>query len=79
MNRIDLTQINKGESVKVIEINGGQKFKERVEAIGLREGSQIIKLSTQFLSGPITIKIGRIKLAIGQGMARKIFVDGKNK
>ena len=79
MDKKDLTQINKGKSVKVVEINGGQKFKEKVDAIGLRVGSRIIKLSAQVLSGPITIKIGNTKLAIGHGMAKKIFVDGNNR
>jgi len=75
----DLTEIKKGETVKVVEINGGQKFREKIDAIGLRVGSLIIKLSTQVLKGPVTIKIGSTKLALGHGMAKKILVDGKNK
>ena len=74
----DLTQICKGKSVRVVEITGGHKFKEKIDAIGLRVGSRIIKLSAQVLSGPVTIKIGNTKLAIGHGMAKKILVDGKN-
>jgi len=77
MNKRDLTQIKKGESVNVVEINGGQKFRDKVDAMGLRVGSRIIKISAQVLSGPITIKIGNTKLAIGHGMAKKILVDGK--
>jgi len=77
MNKRDLTQIKKGESVNVVEINGGQKFRDKVDAVGLRVGSRIIKISAQVLSGPITIKIGNTKLAIGHGMAKKILVDGK--
>jgi ferrous iron transport protein A len=74
----DLTQIKKGETVKVVEINGGRQFKDKVDAIGLRIGSRVVKLSTQVLKGPVTIKIGSTKLAIGHGMAKKILVDGKN-
>lgn len=74
----DLTQITSGETVRVVEINGGHRFRERVDAIGLRVGSRIIKLSAQVLSGPVTIKIGSTKLAIGHSMAKKILVDGKN-
>jgi len=77
MNERDLTQIKKGESVNVVEINGGQKFRDKVDAMGLRVGSRIIKISAQVLSGPITIQIGNTKLAIGHGMAKKILVDGK--
>lgn len=74
----DLTQITSGETVRVVEINGGHRFREKVDAIGLRVGSRIIKLSAQILSGPVTIKIGRTKVAIGHSMAKKILVDGKN-
>ena len=77
MSQRDLTQIKKGESVNVVEINGGQKFRDKIDAMGLRVGSRIIKISAQVLSGPITIKIGNTKLAIGHGMAKKILVDGK--
>jgi ferrous iron transport protein A len=72
----DLTQINKGKTVKVVEITGGQQFQKKIDAIGLRIGSRIVKLSTQVMNGPVTIKIGSTKLAIGHGMAKKILVDG---
>ncbi len=78
MNKRDLTQIKKGESVNVVEINGGQKFRDKVDAMGLRVGSRIIKISAQILSGPITIRIGNTQLAIGHGMAKQILADGKN-
>ncbi len=74
----DLTQIKEGQAVKVVEINGGRQFQNKIDAIGLRVGSQIIKLSAQVLNGPVTIKIGSTKLAIGHGMAKKILVDGNS-
>ena len=74
---MDLTQINKGEFVKVVEIMGGQNFKDKVDAIGLRVGSHIVKLSTQVLRGPVTIKLGNTKIALGYGMASKILVESK--
>lgn len=76
MDLKNLTQIKEGKLVKVVEINGGQQFRRKIDAIGLRVGSQIIKVSAQVLNGPVTIKIGSTKLAIGHGMAQKILVDG---
>jgi ferrous iron transport protein A len=76
MDMKDLTQLTKGKIAQVVEINGGHEFKEKVDAIGLRVGSKIIKLSAQMMKGPVTIQIGNTKLAIGHGMAKKIFVDG---
>lgn len=78
MDLKDLTQIKEGAMVEVVEINGGHQFQKKIDAIGLHVGSQIVKLSAQVLNGPITIKIGSTKLAIGHGMAKKILVDGKN-
>ena len=78
MNQKDLTQIKEGKTVKVVEINGGQQFQKKIDAIGLRIGSKITKVSAQMLNGPITIKIGSTKLALGHGMAKKIIVDGKS-
>ena len=74
----DLTRIKEGQAVKVVEINGGRQFQIKIDAIGLRVGSKIIKLSAQVLNGPVTIKIGSTKLAIGHGMAKKILVDGNS-
>ena len=76
MDLKDLTQIDRGKPVKVVEIMGGSHFQEKVEAIGLRIGSHIVKLSAQMLNGPVTIKVGSTKLALGRGMAKKILVDG---
>ena len=78
MEQKDLTQIKEGKTVKVVEIIGGQQFQKKIDAIGLRIGSKITKVSAQMLNGPITIKIGSTKLALGRGMAKKIIVDGKN-
>jgi ferrous iron transport protein A len=74
----DLTQIREGQAVEVVEIRGGKQFQRKIDAIGLRVGSKIVKLSSQVLNGPVTIKIGSIKLAIGHGMAKKILVNGKS-
>ena len=72
----DLTQIVKGRDVKIVELKGGQRFQQKVEALGLRVGVQVKKLSTQVLNGPVTIKIGSTTVALGYGMAKKIMVNG---
>jgi ferrous iron transport protein A len=78
METKNLTEISRGKTAVVVEISGGHEFKERVDSMGLRVGSRIVKLSAQAMKGPVTIKIGNTKLAIGHGMAKKILVDGKN-
>ncbi|TFH01273.1 MAG: ferrous iron transport protein A [Calditrichales bacterium] len=72
----DLTQILNSTDVKVVEINGNHQFQEKLEAMGLRIGVRITKLSTQVMHGPVTVKVGNTKIAIGHGMAKKIMVSG---
>jgi ferrous iron transport protein A len=73
----DLTQIRQGKDVKVVDIKDGNRFREKVDSMGLRIGVRVKKLSGQVLNGPITIKIGNTKVAIGHGMAKKILVIGE--
>lgn len=73
----NLTQVEHGKTLTVIKIDGGHHFNEKIEAMGLRNGVTIQKLSTQILNGPVTIKIGSTKIALGYGMAKRIFVQVK--
>jgi ferrous iron transport protein A len=75
----NLIQIDKGINLRVVEIEGGKDFHEKVESMGLRVGVSIKKVSTQVMNGPITIQIGNSKVALGRGMAKKIWVNGGEK
>ena len=71
----NLTQIERNEELMVVKINGGHHFKEKIEALGIRTGAKIQKLSTQILNGPVSVKVGSTKIALGYGMAKKILVE----
>lgn len=74
----NLTQVSKGKNLEVVKIEGGKIFREKVESLGLRVGVNVKKLSTQVMSGPITIQVGSSKVTLGRGMAQKIIVsDGE--
>lgn len=72
---IDLTQIQPGETGIIKEIHGGYGLMRRVQGMGIRPGKKIIKVSSHFWRGPQTIEIDNIQIAIGFGMAKKIFVE----
>jgi len=74
---IDLTLLKEGEKGKVIDIQGGWGLQRKLEALGIRPGVEIVKVSSQLMHGPIIIKIGNSQVAIGFGMARKIIVEHK--
>jgi ferrous iron transport protein A len=74
MDKIDLTQLEAGKEAKITEIIGGQHMLSKVDALGIRVGAKLKKLSSQAWRGPITIQMGNARIAIGFGMAKKIFV-----
>jgi ferrous iron transport protein A len=70
-----LNDLHPEESGVVHEIAGGQGVTNRLNALGIRPGKKITKISSMLLHGPVTIRIDRTRVAIGFGMAAKIFVE----
>jgi len=71
---IDLTQLQPGESGVVQEVQGGVAAVHKIQSIGIRPGKKIKKISSHFMQGPQTVKIGHMQVAIGFGMAKKIII-----
>ena len=68
-----------GQSGKIIAVSGGHGLVRRLEAMGIRPGQRISKMSGMFGRGPATIQIGNAQVAIGFGMAKKISVEVESK
>lgn len=77
MYRVDLTQLEVGEWGTVVEIQGGFGLVRRLESLGIRVGKKLTKISSQFMRGPVTVRIDNFQVALGFGMARKIIVRVK--
>ncbi|RLF41941.1 MAG: ferrous iron transport protein A [Thermoplasmata archaeon] len=67
-----LSQLRPGDLAKIISIEGGYGLREKLTAMGLREGSIIRVISTH---GPVVIELKRGMISIGRGMAHKIRVE----
>ncbi|MFA5098354.1 MAG: FeoA family protein [Candidatus Margulisiibacteriota bacterium] len=74
-NHISLCELPPGSKVRIIDIHGGSGAVNRLSSMGLRSGTIVEVVSSQFLCGPVTVKAGATTLAIGHGMARKIEVE----
>lgn len=74
MENVDLTLLQEGESGVVVDIQGGYGLVRRLESMGIRVGKKVTKVSSQFMRGPITLRIDNYQVALGFGMARKIMV-----
>lgn len=62
------------EKGKVVKLSGGKKFFEKMNSLGIYNGV-VIEVISKFNNGPVIIKIGDSRLAIGHNMAQKIFVQ----
>lgn len=76
---IDLTQLQPGESGVVEEVQGGAVAIHKIQSIGIRPGKKIKKISSHFMRGPQTVKIGHMQIAVGFGMAKKILVKAEKR
>ena len=73
--RMALTQLAPGRPAVVVEVQGGHGLVRRLEAIGIRVGQKVEAVSGPFMRGPVTVRAGNVRVAIGFGAARKVFVE----
>jgi ferrous iron transport protein A len=69
-----LVQMRRRQRGTVLQLQGGRGLVNRLNALGIRPGKKITKVSAMLMRGPVTIEVDRAHIAIGFGMARKIIV-----
>ncbi len=72
-----LCDVENEKQVIIKKFNGGKRFVERLNSMGIYEGMRINVIRHAPFSGPILIEgiDNKVKVMIGRGMARKIEVD----
>ena len=70
-----LGQMEAGQVGTVIQILGGRGLNQRLEALGIRPGKKVTKISSMLFRGPVTLRADHTQVAIGFGMANKILVE----
>jgi ferrous iron transport protein A len=73
--QLTLGQMGAGQTGTVIQILGGRGLTRRLEALGIRPGKKVTKISSMLFRGPITLRVDQTQVAIGFGMANKILVE----
>jgi ferrous iron transport protein A len=73
--RLALSMMKNMQSGIVVAINGGRGMCKKLEALGIRVGAGIKKKSALIGSGPVIVLVGNTEIAIGYGMASRIFVE----
>jgi len=59
----------------VTEIQGGFALARRLDAMGIRPGVKVEKMSGPYLQGPVTVRVGNARMALGFGMASKVLLE----
>lgn len=72
---ISLVDMKPGETGIVMRIDDGFSATKRIQSMGVRIGKKIKKLGAHFWRGPQTVLVDNFKVAIGFGMAAKIFIE----
>ena len=70
----DLEKVALGTPATVVDFDAGAGMVRKLDAMGLRPGKVVRKLSSQFMAGPVTVLVDGRQLAMGRGIARKIRV-----
>jgi len=73
--QLTLSQMEAGQTGTVVQILGGWGLTRRLEALGIRPGKKVTKISTMLFHGPITLRADHTQVAVGFGMANKILVE----
>ncbi len=70
---LPLTMVSIGKPVKLAEIRAGQQLTHRLAELGLTPGVDLEVIQNQ--GGPLVLAVRDSRLALGRGMAGKIFVE----
>jgi DtxR family Mn-dependent transcriptional regulator len=74
-NLIALSELKEGQSGKISFIRGGHNVLQRLLDMGLTPSTKITLIKAAPFEGPIQILVRGSRLALGRGIASKVFVD----
>ncbi|GAB4501645.1 MAG: hypothetical protein Fur0035_11880 [Anaerolineales bacterium] len=70
-----LIEAEQGMSLRVLGFEGGAKFEERMLQHGLYPGDQARVVRIAPMRGPLLVEVSGREIALGRGVAQKIFVE----
>lgn len=73
MSQTYLTKLHSGDSCKIQKIDAGMNATKRLYEMGLNTGSKIKVVKNDI--GPVIVSIYGNKIALGRGLAKKIYVE----
>jgi ferrous iron transport protein A len=73
--QISVTEMANGQHGVVQNINGGHNVIERLHALGIRPGKNIVKVGAMMMRGPVTVSVNNRQVAMGHSMASKVTIE----
>jgi len=73
--QLTLAEMRTGQIGTVVEVLGGHGLIRRLDALGIRPGRKVTKLSSTLFRGPVMLRVNNTQVAVGFGLARKIIVE----
>ncbi len=73
--RLSLIDAPVGKPIIVHEIHGGKGVQSKLQALGVRVGVSVTKVSGSFAGGPIVLQVGGTQTALGRGLCKKIVME----
>ena len=73
--QLTLAEMRTGQTGTVVGVLGGHGLIQRLDALGIRPGKKVTKLSSTLFRGPVMLRVNNTQVAVGFGMARKIVVE----
>ena len=72
---LSLVNLKAGEKGRIAHLLSDSNSRKRLSDLGIREGSEIEKVSNMILDGPVTVRILQTRIAIGRLLAETILVE----
>jgi len=72
--QVTAAQMKTGQTGTVAGVMGGHGLVSRLDALGIRPGRRVTKISSTLFHGPVTLGVDNARIAVGFGMARRIIV-----
>jgi len=73
--QMTLAEMKTGQTGTVVEVQGGHGIIRRLDALGIRPGRKVTKLSSALFRGPVMLGVNNTQVALGFGMAKRIRVQ----
>jgi ferrous iron transport protein A len=70
-----LTQVNPGQTVRILSFRGGVGLEHKLRQLGLVPGDYARVLRYAPLGGPLLVEVEGRSIALGRGVASKVVVE----